>query len=502
MNKKLSEPETAKVVRPDEKPQARQNATKNAVKTDAKEPAKNAAQKAREERIEMVTKVEDLKKARLQKQIDLLEAENKATQAKIAAANQAAKAPAQKTPPPPAAPKAPNGPQNAGPAGGANAAPRIPPAKPATMRGRHYFILFTFMLVFVLPTAGVGWYMYERATDRYVSYMGFSVRTEETGSAFELLGGVAELSGSSSSDTDILYQFIESQQLVAAVNERLDLEKLWLHPNVEYDPVFAYEPGGTIEDITDYWNTMVDVFADSGTSLIDLQVQAFTPEDAQLIAMTIFDESLQMINRLSAIAREDGTQYARDELTQTVERLKEARTALTRFRNRTQIIDPSASITSQLGILTSLQSELAQTLIDFDLLKRTTTENDPRLKQVRQRITVIEERIAEEQTKFGQGSSATDEDDNAFADLIGEYEILAVDLEFAETSYKAAQAALDAAINESRRQSRYLAAHIQPTLPESAEKPERLLTTLFFSLFAFLAWAILLLTGYSFRDRR
>lgn len=450
-------------------------------------PPMDEAEQARTERIEMLKKVEELKKARLQKQISALEAEVKTPEpdgsGEGSATIDAADPQAHAEP--------------------ATAKPIVsPPARPATLQGRHIFAMTSFLMFVVLPTIIVAWYMYERATDRYVSYMGFSVRTEEVGSAFELLGGVAELSGSSSSDTDILYRFIDSQQLVAAVDARVDLESIWLHPNIENDPIFAYEAGGTIEDMTAYWGKMVDVYADTSTGLIDLQVQAFTPEDAQLIAEVIFDESLRMINRLSAIAREDSTGYAREELDQTVERLKDARTALTQFRNRTQIIDPSASITSQMGILSSLQSELAQTLIDLDLLRQTTNENDPRVVQARQRIDVIESRIAEERNKFGQGADDGASPDAAFADLIEEFEALAVDLQFAESSYRAAQATLDASINEARRQSRYLAAHIQPTLPQSAERPNRFTTVALFGLFSLLAWSVLLLAGYALRDRR
>lgn len=440
-------------------------------------------EQSRAERIEMLKKIEELKKARLKKQIDSLEADVKEPNPKVTTASDVELGDADA---PPGEPKPSS----------------MPPARKATLHGRHIFALTSFVMFVILPTFLVGWYMYERATDRYVSYMGFSVRTEETGSAFELLGGVAELSGSSSSDTDILYRFIESQQLVAAVHERINLEELWTHPSMERDPIFSYDGDGTIEDLRAYWKTMVDVYADSSTGLIDLQVQAYAPEDAQMVAQVIFDESLIMINRLSAIARDDATGYAREELDQTVERLKEARTAMTQFRNRTQIIDPSASISSQLGILASLQSELAQTLIDLDLLRQTTNANDPRAVQAQQRVDVIEARIEDERTKFGQGSGETGTGSEAFADLIGEYETLAVDLEFAETSYQAAQAALDAAINEARRQSRYLAAHIQPTLPQSPEKPERFNTTLLFGFFAALAWAILLLAAYALRDRR
>ncbi len=77
-----------------------------------------------------------------------------------------------------------------------------------------------------------------------------------------------------------------------------------------------------------------------------------------------------------------------------------------------------------------------------------------------------------------------------------------VDREFAEQSYAAALVSYDVAVAESRRQSRYLAAHIKPTLAETSVYPDRLLTMALVALFSLLICAILVMVGYSLRDRR
>ncbi len=382
--------------------------------------------------------------------------------------------------------------------------PAPPPVPRAGWRLRHMLALLSFVLMVAIPTALAGWYLWNRATDRYVSLVGFSVRTEEISSAFELLGGVAELSGSSSSDTDILYRFIQSPELVSRVDGQIDLRALWAKADPARDPVYAYHPPGTIEDMTEYWNRMIRVFSDSGTGLIDLEVQAFAPTDTRRLAEIIYAESSQMINALSDIARDDATAYAAQELDQAVERLKDARTAMTAFRNRNQIVDPNASIQSQMGILSSLQTELAQTLIDLDVLRQGTSAGDPRVTQAERRVEVIEVRIEEERRKMGIGGDGAEAEagGTAFATMVGDYERLLVDLEFAEQSYTAALAGYDSALAEARRQSRYLAAHISPTLPEAATEPRRVTLLLLVAIFAFLAWTMAVLIGYSLRDRR
>lgn len=388
----------------------------------------------------------------------------------------------------------------AAPAAGAATRKVPPPATASRFKRRHLIVLISFVAMVVLPPLVTAWYLWFRAADQYASTVAFSVRTEESGSAFASLLGPLNLSGSSTSDTDILYEFIQSQDMVARIDTRLDLRTLWSKADPDVDPIFSYHPPGTIEDLVDHWAKMVKIYYDSNSGLIELRVLAFTPEDAQAIAEEIYADSTQMINQLSDIAREDAIRYAREELTQSVERLKVAREAMTRFRNRTQIVDPTIDLQSQAGLLSTLNQQLAAALIEADLLKQTTRTDDPRISQAERKIDVIETRIDEEKRKMGISDGGSDKD--AFATLVGEYERLAVDREFAEQTYRASLAAYDGAQAEARRQSRYLAAHIRPTLAQKSEYPERLALLGLVALFLFLTWTVLVLIGYSLRDRR
>lgn len=384
------------------------------------------------------------------------------------------------------------------PAAQAPAGRRI--AGSARPRQRHRFIFLAFILVVLVPLAVAGWYLWTRAADQYASFVSFSVRKEDTGSSLDVLGGLAQLSGgASSSDTDILYQFMQSQELLARLDAELDLRALYSRPHNQ-DPVFALKPEATIEDLVDYWGKVVKIYYDSGTGLIELRVQAFNPDDATKVAEAIFAESSAMINRLSDKARADATRYAREELDLGIERLKAAREAITAFRSRTQIVDPSADIQGQMGLLNTLQSQLAEALIELDLLRETTKSTDPRISQSELRIEVIQARIDEERSKFGVGGQGRGGED--YATLTAEFERLTVDREFAEQAYKSALSAFDGAQAEAERQSRYLAAHVEPTVAESARYPERFTLLALVGVFGFLIWAIGALIFYSIRDRR
>lgn len=393
----------------------------------------------------------------------------------------------------------PPGPKPASPVQIAKPAPaQSPTASVARVKRRHWALAASFVIMVLVPIGISAAYLWNRAADQYISRVGFSVRTEEASSAIELLGGITSLSGSSSSDTDILYQFLQSQELVRRIDNQLDLRGIWSRVDPEQDPYFAFRPPGTIEDLVEHWSRKVRIYYDGGTGLIDLDVLAFDPVDARAIAQAIFEESNAMINQLSAVAREDAISYARDELEQAQARLTDARVALAEWRNQNQTVDPTDDTQGQMGLVTNLQAQLAEALIEFDILRDTTRENDPRITQAERRIAVIEERIAAERSVLGTNSSTG----IAFADLVGEYERLVVDQEFAEQAYTTSLAAFDGARNEARRQSRYLAAHVRPTLAEASEYPDRPTILITISLLLFLLWSVLALVAYSLRDRR
>lgn len=402
---------------------------------------------------------------------------------------------------PPVAAGAPAGvqaPATKGARAGAGGLAARPPVHLALLKRRHKLVFVSFLFCVLLPGLVSGIYLWARAADQYASTVAFSVRKEEVSSAIELLGGITALSGSSSSDTDILYEFIQSQKLVAEIDADIDLRTIWSKP--KGDPIFAYDAPGTIEDLTQQWDRMVRIYYDSSTSLIEIRALAFTPEDATAIANAVYKRSSEMINSLSDIAREDSLRYSREELDRAVELLKVARAALTAFRNRTQMVDPAADLQAQTGLLGNLQAQLAEALIEVDLLDDTTRAGDPRMDQAQRRVRVIEDRIASERRKLGIGDQA--QQGQVYADLVGEYERLVVDREFAERSYTAALVAYDASLAEAQRQSRYLAAHVLPTQAEKSQYPQRGMLLGLIMLFAFLIWGIVVLLVYSLKDRR
>lgn len=374
----------------------------------------------------------------------------------------------------------------------------LPSPPPIGRAPRSIWPALSFVVLVILPLCVAAGYLWRVAVPQYESTVGFSVRHEEAPSPVDLFGGFSGLSASGSSDADVLYEFLQSQELVAALEAELSLQNAWSRP-VPTDPVFALHPGGTIEDLVRYWSRMARVSYDSGTGILTLRVRAFDPDEAQAIAAAAFKYSSDLINTLSAVARDDALSEAETMLREAEARVRGARRDLTAFRAKTQIVDPGADVSGQMGLLTRLQEELANELIRLDLLHSQTREDDPRIAAANERIKVIEARIAGERQKLGSGGQATSEED--YATVMDEFERLTIDVEFAEESLLGARTAYDQALAEARRKTRYLAAHIRPTLAERPTAPDPVVILGFGGLALTLIWGVGALTVASLRDR-
>lgn len=367
----------------------------------------------------------------------------------------------------------------------------------AKFRRRHVGLVMSFLAFVVVPTALAIYYLFSVADDQFSSRVSFSIRSEEGVTPLEALSGLGQLATGSSSDASILYEYLRSQKLVEDISEQLNIREIYSKPS--FDPVFAFNPENVLEELVLYFERMNYITFDANNGLLDVESFAFTAEDAEAVSTAIFAAGSALVERLSKVAQEDTTKEAKIELQLTRERLVEARKVISLVRGREQTVNPLADLESQMGVLTALQNRLADALVEYDLLLGVSQDTDPRLIALNNRIEAIQYRIQEERNKVGK---STQDGAKSLATVVGEFEALMVDREFAERAYQAANVAYEAALSEARRKSKYLVDHIPPTRAQSSQYPNRPLWALSFFGMCFLIWTIFMLTIYAMLDRR
>jgi len=364
----------------------------------------------------------------------------------------------------------------------------------------RFWIWVSFIAIVAGPSGGAAWYLYERAADQYASEVAFAVRSLEGGASVPVLDIFGAGSDSSAADSQMLFEFLQSQPLVQNVDRRLDLRGIYNRS--EADPLFAMGDARSIEEMVGYWNRAVGVSYDAGSGIIHVAVKAFRPEDAQAVAAALLDESETLINGLSTGARADAVRFAEVDLGQAEDRVREARLALQDFRTEAGAADVSGEIAQEMSLISALRGQRAAVQSDYDRRRESLAEGSPIVRDLERQLAGLDAQIAEAEARIArEGDAAAEPAERDLVDAAGEQERLQVELEFATNMYTAAQAALEGARAEARRAQRYLATHIEPTLSQEAEHPQRLMWSVSLFGLLLLSWSILLLIISSVRDR-
>jgi capsular polysaccharide transport system permease protein len=367
-------------------------------------------------------------------------------------------------------------------------------------RFRRLVTLLSFLLLVVVPTGFVAYYFLAVASDRYAVESKFAIRSPGASAPTDLLGIVSSVSTASStmSDSYMLVDFVESRDLLDRLEERLDIRKIYSQPDADF--LMRLDPESTKEDLVKYLQKVISIYFDTSSQILTLEVQAFTARDAQLISAAILEICDALVNEVSERARQDTMRSAEEEVSRIEVLLAVHREKISAFRQTQRLIDPAASAGQQIELLGSLEGNLASARARLGSLDGVLDEDSPSVKNLKRQIVAMEAEMENQQFRMGSGETGGLGDAQTLTSKIGTYEDLAVDLEFLHQAYFTGLASRETARIEANRMQRYLAAFVQPTLPEKALYPQRAQNIFIFIAFAIMLWASGLMLVYIVRE--
>lgn len=331
---------------------------------------------------------------------------------------------------------------------------------------------WAFIGVVVIPTVVAAVYLLLVASPRYVSEAQFIVRSSDEG-AVTALGSALEGVGigGKSANAHAVLEYIKSPDALAELSRTVDVRGVYARPGID---VFSRLPrpfsDSSNETFRKQFNSYLTVGYDSQTGISTLRVQAFAAEDAQRIADTLLRGGEALVNRLSERSSADAVEQAERNVREAQARLDRSLDALTAFRNREGLIDPTSSARASSELVGQLSLSLATLQAERTQIANE-TPNSPQLPVIDSRIQALERQIAIERAKIVGSASS-------LAPRISSYENLQTEREFSERLLASSTAALNAAQLAARSKRLYIDRIVNPDRPDRAVEPQRLMSLL------------------------
>lgn len=314
-----------------------------------------------------------------------------------------------------------------------------------------------------LPTLLAGLYFGVLASPRYESVTSFTVQSADTPMGGNPLSALfANVPGSSSRDTMLVEEYIESRDMV----DRLVRDHGYRehYSDTSHDWLSRLSADASIDEVHEYYLDHVDVVLDDHAGTITLHVEAFTPEEAESLGQAILEASEEMVNRLSERARADRMRLAEEQVETATARLTAARQALVELQAEGAELNPQASATAVLSIRSELEAQLALARAELATLGATLQRDAPEVITQRRRVGALQQQI-DEQTERLAG------EDEGLSATIARFEPVYAEKELSERLYEAALSSLEVARVDAARQHRYVVRIAGPSRPESPAYP-------------------------------
>ena len=164
------------------------------------------------------------------------------------------------------------------------------------------------------------------------------------------------------------------------------------------------------------------------------------------------------------------------------------------YRNRQGVVDPERQAGIQLQQVTKLQDELMASQLQLGQLKSLTPQNS--------QIPPLENRIKQLRAEVVKESARVTGGQESLANKAGDFQRLALEMEFSNKQLASAMVNLESARNEAQRQQIYLERIAEPSRPDSAQEPRRVRSVLATLLLGLIAWGVLSLLLAGVREHQ
>lgn len=334
----------------------------------------------------------------------------------------------------------------------------------------------------LLPTLVVFLYLSLVASDIYLAEAKFAIRSQNQQQSLDMLSTFFRTNSSSLSDSYIVQNYIQSMDMINKVDAKLHIQDHYA--NRSHDIWYRLTQNPTQDEMLRYWGWAVVTTFDPDTSIMTVQVKAFSPQMAREVCQAILDASEALVNAMNDRARTDAISLARAEVERAEARIREAHEAMRQYRERTVILDPQAVASGLYGLVNQLEGEITKTTAELAEATTYMQTDSPRVVMLQNRLAVLQKQLQSEKARLASQMQG----DKPLSALVSEFQSLTLEEEFAQKQLTSAMTSLETARVQAESKNLYVESFQKPMVPDESLYPRPVV----FSLVFMLAAAVLL----------
>lgn len=355
-------------------------------------------------------------------------------------------------------------------------------------RQLHWTICFVLIII-------VSFYWALWASDRYVSHAHVilespQISTPELSFSSILSGG----GGKNSADMLLLRDYMLSTDMLHFLEKNADFREHYAN-NGDFFSRLGDQDAPT-EKLLDYFHGMVSVELDEYAGVLRVDVDAFTPEEANKVANLMLQEGERHMNDMGQRLAEQQVKFLETQVNSLETRFEETRQALLEFENENGLASPTSTVQSLGSVVAQLEGQLASLKAQRSAMGSYQSKNSPQMVNLQSQISALQSQIEEEKGRLAAQSGG------ALNAVSSKYQMLQLRAQFAQQAYSGTLAALENTRVEAARQLKQLSVLQSPTMPEYPEKPERFYMIAVFVVIALFITLIVNMLILIIRDHR
>lgn len=331
------------------------------------------------------------------------------------------------------------------------------------------------------------------AEDRYISRATVVLESPQI-AATDISFSNILTGGNSNSDLLLLREHLLSVDMLKKVQAELPFRQHYS----ENGDFFArlHNANAPIEDLHDYYGKRVSLEMDDYSGVLNIEVEAFTPDFAHAVAQLLLTAGEAHMNEMGRRLAEEQVNFLERQITRLEQRFDETRTDLLAYQNEHGLISPLHTVESLNQVVATLEGDLARLQAQYTASRSFQSIRSAELVQIQSSISALQQQIDKERNRLAQATG------DSLNKISSEYQTLELKAQFAEQTYSSALAALENTRIEAARKLKQVSVLQSPLLPEYATKPERLYNASVFAIIALFLAFITSMIMLIIRDHR